>query len=268
MKIGIVGHGFVGKAIEYGFNSPKNEFAIFDLARDGSCIEDVRNTDVVFICLPTESKDRLLDSYSVLEVCNQLAISFNYRGLVVIKSSLAPGALDSARWKHARTHLRLAVNPELLTQARANRDFVEAPMIIIGADNQQVIDDLKEVYNSSNLIKRWFMEMSVNEAILMKLFINTFLASKVALMNEFSQMLRTYSDREWNEFANMMAHDPRIGRSHIKSPGPDGRKGYGGKCFPSSMRTFALTANYNQTSTATVAGAIVSNDSVRNVPQK
>jgi nucleotide sugar dehydrogenase len=264
MKIGIVGHGFVGQAVEYGFNSPANEFKIFDLNRSGSTINDVVDTDAVFICLPTETKDNMHDAYSILEVCNQLAYSFNYKGLVIIKSSLMPGALDLPQWKEARARLRLVMNPELLTQARANRDFVEAPMLIIGADDQQHIDDVKVLYSKhSNVTKKWFMEMSVNEAILMKLFINVFLASKVALMNEFREMLAVYSDRPWNEFAHMMAHDTRICRAHTQSPGPDGKVGYGGKCFPSSMGTFARTAIQKNTTSSTVAGAAVSNSLIR-----
>ena len=37
---------------------------------------------------------------------------------------------------------------------------------------------------------------------------------------------------DWEQFTDMLASDPRIGKSHMQVPGPDGKKGFGGHCFP------------------------------------
>lgn len=254
MKIGIIGYGTVGKAVEYGFNSPTNQFTIVDSSISGTTTEDVVNTDVVFVCLPTDAGGRL-DLYTTTEVLNHL-VYYKYKGLVVLKSAMPPGALDLPNFDSARTNLRLAFNPDSVGQVQPNRDFVEASMIIIGAETQPVIDSLKEVYEQSNVIKKWFMVMTTNEAILMKLFIDTFLATKAVVIGEFSDMLSKYSDRDWNDFAVMMTHDPRIGRSMTQI---NDQPGYDSTHYPAIMDAFARAATRLQTRSGTVAGAMVSN---------
>jgi UDPglucose 6-dehydrogenase len=50
-------------------------------------------------------------------------------------------------------------------------------------------------------------------------------------MNEIQQ-LTTAAGLDYNRIAGMITHDPRIGRSHMKVPGPDSSYGFGGACFP------------------------------------
>jgi UDPglucose 6-dehydrogenase len=66
---------------------------------------------------------------------------------------------------------------------------------------------------------------------LAKYVINCFLATKVVFMNEIQQ-LATAAGLDYNRIAGMIAHDPRIGQSHMRVPGPDGSYGFGGACFP------------------------------------
>jgi UDPglucose 6-dehydrogenase len=72
---------------------------------------------------------------------------------------------------------------------------------------------------------------SIGEASLAKYVINCFLATKVVFMNEIQQ-LATAAGLDYNRIAGMITHDPRIGCSHMKVPGPDGGFGFGGACFP------------------------------------
>lgn len=254
MKIGIVGHGTVGKAVEYGFNSPDNKFVIFDTAQPETSIYDIVDTDVVFICVPTETKDHTLSAYAVLEICNQLAYSFKYKGLVVIKSNLAPGTLDLPQWAEARTRLKLIVNPDFSTDpVRAHRDFVETTMIVLGTDTPEVLEAAKQLYFKSNVIRKWFMEVSINEAILIKLFNSVLLATRAAVVSECREMLGAYSDRDWNEIACMLSHDKRIGYSHMKTP-----TGFDGE-LAVLAGTFTRIANFKQLHSSAVGGALVSN---------
>lgn len=261
MKIGIIGYGTVGKAVEYGFNSPNHSFTIVDQSFDGSVSQDVIDTDVVFVCLPTVA-DGMLDPYTTIEICNHL-VYYKYAGLVVLKSPLPPGFLDLPNLETARAELRIVINPDSVGTVQPNRDFVEAPMIMIGADSQQLIDALKVVYEQSNVTKKWFMEMSANEAILMKLFTDVFLASKLVLMSEFSELLNKYSDRDWNDFACMMTHDTRIGRFNTNLPDSSGKKGYGGEYLPAVMNTYARAGIRTRSEFSTVAGAMTSNSLIR-----
>jgi UDP-glucose 6-dehydrogenase len=254
MKIGIIGYNNVGKAVEYGFNSPNNQFIIVDEALTSTTVGDAVDTDVVFVCITTDDTKQL-ETIDLTKALVQL-VGLKYRGLVFVKSMLPPGIVDTNQWKQIRRDLQLVINPDNVGEYQPNRTFVESPMIILGADNQQLIDDAKAIYEHSNVVKKWFMEMSLNEAILMKLFTDTFLATKASLIGEFSQMLGKFSDRDWNEFACMMTHDPRIGRSMTEI---HGQPGYSSVHYPAMMFTFARTAIQSLTISGTASGAMVSN---------
>ena len=44
-------------------------------------------------------------------------------------------------------------------------------------------------------------------------------------------------DINYNAVAQLMGMDDRIGSSHTQVPGPDGKKGYGGTCFPKDINS-------------------------------
>lgn len=53
MKITIVGHGFVGKAVEYGFKTPGVRIQLVDPKYNVS-LKDVKlQENVAFVCVPT-----------------------------------------------------------------------------------------------------------------------------------------------------------------------------------------------------------------------
>ena len=52
-KIAVVGHGYVGKAVEYGFNTRKNKIALIDPALYGNSVDQIEDADVSFVCVPT-----------------------------------------------------------------------------------------------------------------------------------------------------------------------------------------------------------------------
>ena len=69
--------------------------------------------------------------------------------------------------------------------------------------------------------------------LLSKYTINSYLASKVMFFNEVHNLFKkSGTDENWENFIDAVSSDSRIGRSHMKVPGPDGRYGFGGACFP------------------------------------
>ena len=60
-KVAIIGHGFVGKAVDYGFSNPKIEKKIFD-PKYGTTSDDIKNLpnwgpNLTFVCVPTPDGD-------------------------------------------------------------------------------------------------------------------------------------------------------------------------------------------------------------------
>ena len=43
-------------------------------------------------------------------------------------------------------------------------------------------------------------------------------------------------------FTKKIAHDPRMGNTHLKVPGNDGQRGYAGSCFPKDTNALAWFA--------------------------
>ena len=81
------------------------------------------------------------------------------------------------------------------------------------------------------------------EAAMVKYTINTFLAMKVAFMNQIYQVFTDLYDspphhETWKAFTEMLSADMRFGTSHLQVPGPDGQYGYGGTCFPKDVKAF------------------------------
>ena len=68
----------------------------------------------------------------------------------------------------------------------------------------------------------------------MKYTVNSFLATKVAFMNE---LCNQYGG-DWDELKSLLKLDPRLGASHLDVPGPTGDYGYGGECFPKDVKAF------------------------------
>lgn len=235
IKIGIVGHGFVGKAVNYAFNTAKVEFTIAD-PRIGTSVEDIaaNNCDVVFVAVPTPMGDcGVIDGSIVYSVVSELMHKTST--LIVLKSTVTPEIISSITMMD--NHDRFVYNPEFLTEANANQDFVNATFHVIGGSANN-FDKLVKVYkNYSRCVHFNFHHVSVTEASFIKYTINTFLATKVTFFNQLYDTVAKW-DCSYDTIAKVVSQDPRIGKSHMQVPGPDDRRGYGGACFPKDTTAF------------------------------
>ena len=259
IKLGIIGLGYVGLAVSRGFGASHIEQKLFDLKLPGTSIDTVVDTDYVFVCLPSEA-DGAISPMLVEEALEQLAAR-NYRGVVIIKTTLPLEYGD--RLVHWSEKLRIAVNPEFLRQASADRDFIDSTQVVIGTYDLETYNSVAELYEYSYLRKRWKINLTPVEAIAYKLFLNVYLASKVSLFNEFAQIFATVSLKDWNEFAHHLAQDPRVGYSHIYSPGPDGQMGFGGKCLPACIDSVIQYCEDQDLTPFTITGAAIQNAVIR-----
>ena len=71
---------------------------------------------------------------------------------------------------------------------------------------------------------------------------------------------------DWNLALKGFAADQRIGDSHLNVPGPDGRLGFGGACFPKDINAFMSMADNLGIKIPTIKGAWETNLNVR--PEK
>lgn len=231
----IVGHGFVGKAVDYGFNSSRIEKFIID-PKYGSKIEDLvdKDIEVTFVCVPTPMlNDGSIDSSIVEQTVHFL--KHNVSGLIIIKSTVTPVILE--KLINCVSASRIVYNPEFLMEKSANEDFVNPFMHIFGG-NRDVTNEVERIYNEYSLCKSCpVYHMSAVEASLVKYGINTFLATKVVWFNQFYDMVEKFGGN-YGTVIRGITTDKRVGPSHTTVPGFDGKRGFGGACFPKDSAAF------------------------------
>ena len=112
-------------------------------------------------------------------------------------------------------------------------DFINSDMIIFGGD-RNISSQVSNAYLRHSRCKtKEHIFTDLKTASLIKYSINTFLASKVIFFNELHSIYEKLDVKDsWESVVNIISRDKRIGDSHMNVPGHDGRKGFGGACFP------------------------------------
>ncbi len=229
LKLGIVGHGFVGKATDWGFNKRITKFIVDPMLN--TTVSDLKEfkPEIVFICVPTPMGDDGSQDSSIIEEVMKNLVLYCPDAIKVVKSTVLPSILDELH----KLEPKLIYNPEFLREKHANLDFVNSDMIILGGDRNISTKVSNAYLRHSRCKTKEHIFTDLKTASLVKYAINTFLASKVIFFNELHSVYEKLDVTDsWESVANIISRDKRIGGSHMNVPGHDGRKGFGGACFP------------------------------------
>jgi UDPglucose 6-dehydrogenase len=241
MKLGIVGHGFVGTAVDHGFTRDIQKFIVDPKHNSTNTIEDLIKfkPDAVFVAVPTPQSESGECNTDILEgVMQQLNAS---KGLLVIVKSTVP-AYKLQKIQEECINIRIVYNPEFLTEKNYIDDFVNPAMHVFGGTNADT-DAVEKLYLEHSDCKECpVYKTDLITASMVKYCINSFLATKVTFMNEMYDVLKAARGADWNTFTKIIANDPRIGSSHMRVPGNDGQRGYAGSCFPKDTAALAWFA--------------------------
>lgn len=240
-KIGVVGQGFVGTALKEGF---KNfvQIETFDKYKHSTCEslkELSEKAEIIFVCLPTPMKKTGECDLSIVSETVHQIDSFKNNNIVVIKSTILPGTTE--KLNKQCNNIQVIFNPEFLTEANFIEDFKNQNRVIIGGPRPgttKVKNLYRKCYPTASLIKT-----GSNTAEMIKYFINCFLATKVSFSNEIKQICAKI-DIDYDKVVEYALYDTRLGKSHFSAPGPDGKLGFGGSCFPkdlNAMINFAIS---------------------------
>ena len=229
LKLGIVGHGFVGKATDWGFNKRVSKFIVDPLLDTN--IEDLKEfePEIVFICVPTPMSDDGSQDSSIIENVIKELVLHCPNAIKVVKSTVLPSLLDELH----RLDSKLVYNPEFLREKHANLDFVNSEMIIFGGDRNISTQVSNAYLRHSRCKTKEHIFTDLKTASFIKYSINTFLATKVIFFNELHSVYEKLQVKDsWESVVSTISKDSRIGDSHMNVPGHDGRRGFGGACFP------------------------------------
>ena len=240
MKLGIVGHGFVGSAVDQGFTRDCRKF-IVDPKRNSNSIRDLIEFDpgAIFVAVPTpQSSTGEADVSTLSTVLSQLNCGRDY--LVIIKSTVP--AYRLTEFKDAYSDIKIVYNPEFLTEKNYIEDFRNPAMHVFGGERTDT-EQLEALYRGHSVCGECpVYHTDLVTASMVKYCINSFLATKVTFMNEMYDVLKAAGGADWREFIKIISQDTRIGTSHLRVPGNDGSRGYAGSCFPKDTAALAYYA--------------------------
>ncbi|MDE3048865.1 MAG: UDP-glucose/GDP-mannose dehydrogenase family protein, partial [Nitrospirota bacterium] len=126
-------------------------------------------------------------------------------------------------------------NPEFLREGSAIEDFMRPNRVVIGADSEQAIAIMKDLYRPLYLLETPFVVTDIPTAEMIKYASNAFLATKISFINEIATVCeRVGADVQM--VSKGMGLDNRIGSKFLHA-GP----GFGGSCFPKDLAALVQT---------------------------
>lgn len=203
----------------------------------------IQNSDIIFIAVGTPpDEDGSADLKYVLAVAAEIGKYMNGFKVVVDKSTVPVGTADKVRAeieKHTDHEFAVVSNPEFLKEGAAIEDFMKPDRVVIGADNEEAAEIMRNLYSAFVRTGKPILVMDIHSAELTKYAANAMLATKISFMNEIANLCDAVGANV-EMVRKGIGSDRRIG-PHFIFPGP----GYGGSCFPKDVQAIIRTAHDN-----------------------
>ena len=206
--------------------------------------EGVAWGDVQMIAVGTPpGEDGSADLQYVLSAARNIGKHMTSKKIVVDKSTVPVGTADKVRLAIAdelalrKMDIAFSVvsNPEFLKEGAAVEDFMRPDRIVVGADNAETIDAMRQLYAPFQRNHDRIMVMDIRSAELTKYAANAMLATRISFMNELA-LLAEKLGADIESVRRGIGSDPRIGYQFLY-PGI----GYGGSCFPKDVQALQRT---------------------------
>ncbi|HEX5184084.1 MAG TPA: UDP-glucose/GDP-mannose dehydrogenase family protein [Allosphingosinicella sp.] len=202
----------------------------------------VADADAVFIAVGTPSRrgDGHADLSYVLGAAEEIARALKKPAVVVTKSTVPVGTGDQVeqilREIAPEAKAWVVSNPEFLREGAAIEDFKRPDRIVVGTEDADAAEIMREVYRPLYLNKAPLLFTSRRTAELIKYAANAFLATKITFINEIADVCEAVG-ADVQDVARGIGLDNRIGPKFLHA-GP----GYGGSCFPKDTLALLKTA--------------------------
>ncbi len=201
--------------------------------------EAILNSDVSFVIVPTPSDGRGAFSlqyarWAFQEIGRALAEKKNYHN-VVLTSTVLPGStrygllpvLEKESGKTCGRDFGLCYSPEFIALGSVIHDFLNPDLTLIGEFDDRAGSQLETCYAQIMENHPPCRRMSLENAELTKVALNTFVTTKITYANMLAEMCSRIPGGDVDVVSNALGMDTRIGRKYLT-----GGLGYGGPCFP------------------------------------
>jgi UDPglucose 6-dehydrogenase len=208
----------------------------------------IEKNDILMIAVGTPpNEDGSADLQHVLNVAKTIGQKMNEHKIVITKSTVPVGTGDkvkatiAAELKKRGSSLTFSVvsNPEFLKEGAAVNDFMKPDRIIVGCEDDEAREKLRQMYQPFVLNGHRVIFMDIRSAELTKYAANGMLATKISFMNEVARVAEKVG-ADISAVRQGIGSDARIG-FHFIYPGI----GYGGSCFPKDVKALVRTGREN-----------------------
>ena len=250
MEIGIIGKGVVGGAVYDGLRQIGHVLSYYDKNNTQTSINDVLDTKIVFVCVPTNSNvDGTCDTSIVEDTVKELD-RLNYTGIIAVKSTVIPGT--TAKLIAMYPTRMICFVPEFLRERSALTDFVDNhDVLIVGTDNNDVYAKIVECH--SHLPKNT-TQVTPTEAELAKYFSNVYNSMRVTFANGIFEVCKQMG-ANYQHVLNSCQLRSTISPEYLKCS--DYLRGFGGHCLPKDSIAFSLLVKQLNLDHLTIFDAIV-----------
>lgn len=199
----------------------------------------ILSSDLSFVIVPTPSDERGAFSiqyaaYAFEAIGKALAKRSAYH-TVVLTSTVLPGStrysllpiLEKFSGKTCGKDFGLCYSPEFIALGTVIRDFLNPDFYLVGEFDERSGDALESVNQRVALNKAPTQRMSIENAELAKIAINSYVTLKISYANMLADLCERIPGGDVDVVSDALGLDKRIGRRYLT-----GGFGYGGPCFP------------------------------------
>lgn len=200
----------------------------------------ISECDIIFTLVATPScPDGSYDVSSVWSVVNDFKETSNVNGkTLVVGCTTNPGDCKKFQKELDSFGVSVIYNPEFIAQGSIIKDLTHADMVLIGGDNEDVINTLSEIYKKIQVTKPKISCMSTTSAEIVKLAVNCYLTTKISYANMVGEVMTMAGlENEIETVLNAIGNDSRVGNKYLNYG-----YGFGGPCLPRDNRSFAAFA--------------------------
>ena len=259
-KIGVVGNGFVGHAMT--LLRPSIDVLVWDIIqekRDPQTLDIetfVKESEIIFIAVPTPmNSDGSANLDIVISVCEEIK-SIDKDKHIVLRSTVPPGTSEK---------LNVNFMPEFLTEKNWKQDFKNCDQWILGSHDEKLLNKIERIFESAykhgSIINSNVISCAPSEAEMIKYLKNVFLSVKVGFFNELESICSS-AGLNYENIRQIATQDKRIGAGHTMVPGHDGKRGFGGTCFPKDTNALANFGKSKDTETPILNAVIKRNEKI------